>query len=397
MTGRKILLAAGHAEPLLHTESLAVGVAFEHQQRRIGRDDVELFGQPDDLVLDDLGAALAEQVIQFLSGPKPGDKRVARLVVFQGDLFGLADFLAAEHAGHDDVDRLILALAGQVASQEDLLHAGGQIRQPLGIDPAAGQPDDLDVQVPHGRGRDLAEQFQRDCLRAELAGDLAHRTAAQRRDGPEHLRLVAAAHRDGMECAALALMGQLEPVDESLGATVATGHDPVADVDYLGVGTNPLHHVLKEQIQIAPAQRHAIGEERSRGLDIRLVRRDSLLKDPIALHIAADQIELVLLGKRAEQRGDELGLGRAACLIDRRRRIGQDQQFDRLAVGDHTPPARTVGHRRRELQHEIAVRATAMRDHDDVRPARLDFYVKLEIASRRILQGRELDVGRMCR
>ena len=132
-------------------------------------------------------------------------------------------------------------------------------------------------------------------------------------------------------------------------------------------------------------------------------------KDPMAIDVAGGQVELVLGRQRGQQGGDQLGLPLAAGGVHRGRRVGQDQQLQRLAVGQQLPlqlafalgpltPCPSPGGEeswRRELHHEVAVVAAAVRDQHHVRLPALHLDHRLEILRRRVFLGAELDVGRM--
>ena len=65
----KKLLTVSHIKAPLNPEPRAICVALKHQQRCVGRDDVELFRQADNLILNELGTALLQQIVQMHSGP----------------------------------------------------------------------------------------------------------------------------------------------------------------------------------------------------------------------------------------------------------------------------------------------------------------------------------------
>ena len=76
-------------------------------------------------------------------------------------------------------------------------------------------------------------------------------------------------------------------------------------------------------------------------------------------------------------------------------RVGKHQELQRLAVGDERTFPVAGGPWRRELDHEVAIVAAAMRNDDDVARPVLDFDDCLEIARRRVFLRRELDVAGM--
>ena len=67
-------LAVAHLETPLDAEPLAIGIGFQHQQRRVGRDDVEFLGQGDDVVANCRAAPLLQQEIELRAGPEPRDE-----------------------------------------------------------------------------------------------------------------------------------------------------------------------------------------------------------------------------------------------------------------------------------------------------------------------------------
>ena len=66
------LFAVAHLEAALHAESLAVGVALQHQKRRVGRDDVVLFRQGDDLVFNGRRTALLQSASRCMRAQSRG-------------------------------------------------------------------------------------------------------------------------------------------------------------------------------------------------------------------------------------------------------------------------------------------------------------------------------------
>ena len=202
------LLGVARPEPPLHLEPFPVLIGFQHQQRRVRRDDVVLFGKGNDLVLNRLGRPLLEQAFQMHPGPEPGNERIALFGVFERDGSGETNRLVALGAGDDDLPHLVAAF-GQIAAQQDLLRAGRKVGKRLGIDPRRAQAAELDFQVADRRPGDPAEKLQGDRLGAVLAGDPPHRSPPQRGDRAHHHRLEAAADRHRVTRGLLALIQEL--------------------------------------------------------------------------------------------------------------------------------------------------------------------------------------------
>jgi hypothetical protein len=76
--------------------------------------------------------------------------------------------------------------------------------------------------------------------------------------------------------------------------------------------------------------------------------------------------------------------------------VSEDQQLQRLAVGERLALPSAVGGRRRQQAQEVAVVAAAMRDQRRLLLAADDLDHHLEVAVGRVLLGRELDMGSLC-
>ena len=63
-------LAVTHFETTLHPKPFAIGVRFQHEQRRERGDDVELFREPDDLVTHRLALTLSQEQIEMRPRPE---------------------------------------------------------------------------------------------------------------------------------------------------------------------------------------------------------------------------------------------------------------------------------------------------------------------------------------
>ena len=62
-------LAITHLKTPFDSKPLAILVRLQNQQRRVGRNDVKLFRERDNFVLDELTVALLQQVFEM--GPRP--------------------------------------------------------------------------------------------------------------------------------------------------------------------------------------------------------------------------------------------------------------------------------------------------------------------------------------
>ena len=95
----KILFAVFHLKSTFHSESFAIRIRFQHQQRGVGRDDVILFGERDDLVSNGGRGALLEQGVQ-ISEEDIGQLKAARamLVAKIDALISSVDVLAIPSA-----------------------------------------------------------------------------------------------------------------------------------------------------------------------------------------------------------------------------------------------------------------------------------------------------------
>ena len=324
--GGEELFAVAHLEAALHPEPLAVGVGFQHQQRGVGGDDVILFGKGDDLVADRRRGALLQERVEVHAGPQPGDERIALLGVFERHLGGHLDRPSGERAAHDDLAHLVLALR-QITAQENLLCAGRQVGERVGVNPDGANSPQLDFHIAQCRLRDLGQEFQGRHPRAVRGADLPHRAAAERRDGPQHRGLEAAAGGHGMEGrrrAFLAFRPAVQSGDEGRRIGVAGGRDAVAQVNHVGGRPALLPRRADGAIEVRVTQRAALGEELPGAFHIFLVGRSRRGEDPRAIHVAGGQIELVLGRQRSADRRDELGLRTPGGRIHRSRRVGQD-------------------------------------------------------------------------
>src|SRR5436309_1211391 len=98
-------------------------------------------------------------MIQVHARPQPGEKGIALLGVLQRDMRTETNRLSSLPAGVHNLAFLILALR-QITTKEDLLCAGRDVRQYLGIDPRDLQPTELHLQVMQRRLSDRVEQLQ---------------------------------------------------------------------------------------------------------------------------------------------------------------------------------------------------------------------------------------------
>ena len=328
--------------------------------------------------------------------PQSRDERIAVLGILQRRVGAEAHRLAALRAGDDDFARLILPLR-QVTAEQDLLRAGRDVGQRFRINARNLEALELDLHVAQGGLRDLAEQLPSGGWRALLAGDLAHRAAAQRRDRLQHGRLIAAAERDGVErwTDLQSVPQPPQPFRECDRIGVAGGDDAVADVNDVRFRAALLDGRRERAVEVGPPQRRSLRQILARGCDVPEISRCRLREGPVARHVAGREVKRVLRRQGREQRADEGRLLRTLPGIDRRGRVGDDQQLQRLAIGQQRPIPIPVRARRRELKHEVAVVAAAVRDHDDVGLAPLGLDDDLEIARRRVFLGRELDVSRV--
>ena len=114
-----------------------------------------------DVVLDCRRGALLQEVIEVHPRPKPRDERIAFLGVCSETVLSKRTSLSPCRP----VTTMLpdcSAPSRQITAQKDLLLAGGQIRQPLGIDPGHAQAGELHLKVTQGRPRDFLEQVQGD-------------------------------------------------------------------------------------------------------------------------------------------------------------------------------------------------------------------------------------------
>ena len=246
-------------------------------------------------------------------------------------------------------------------------------------------------------GRAISPSSSRaDGLRAALAADLPHRAAAQRGDRLQHARLEAAADatRRSRPCPGLAPSARCTAAAGAWrtprGSASPVVGDAVADVDdpRLAARTcaSAAANALSRSVQ--PSETRAARNCRAASTFFASAG-SGLLEDPVALHVAAGQVERVLGRQRPEQRRDELGLRRAARGVHRGRGVGQDQQVQRLAVGQHVRAAsRRPAPGGVSMQHEVAVVAAAVRDQHHVRLPAVDLDHHLEIPRRACIPGR---------
>src|SRR5262249_48674102 len=153
------------------------------------------------------------------------------------------------------------------------LRAGRDVRQLFGVDARDLHALELDFQIAQARPGDLAEQLQGHGLRALLAGDLAHRAAAQRRDGAHDAWLVGAAQRDGVEGPALAGVEPPQALRERHRVGVARGDDAVADVDDVRPRAALPQRLGERDVEVGPAEGGAPGQVVARRLDVRRTGR----------------------------------------------------------------------------------------------------------------------------
>ena len=327
-------------------------------------------------------------------GPKSGDERITLLGVLQGNGSTESDRLVVLNTGNDHLARLVASFR-QIATEDNLLRPDREIRELLGIDSGRPQPPEFDFQVADSRFGDFAQQLDSDRLGTALTGDLPDRSATQRSDRIQHDRLEAAAYRHRVEGNVLALADTPESLGKGNRIGVRGGVDTVTDVDHLRFGAALFQRGSEDLIQIGPTQRPALGQELSRGPHVFGVRRDRLLESPIALDVATGQVEFVLRPQRGKYGRHELLLHLARVGIHRSGGIGQDQQVQRLAVGQYLPLLVGAGGSGSHLQHEVSVLAAAMWDQHGIGAVAVKLDYDFEVGRRRVLLGSELDLGRM--
>ena len=387
-------LPVAHFESTRHAKPLAVLVRLQHQQRRVRRDNVKLLRQPDDLVLDELAAALLKQLIQVSSRPQSRNKRVALLGIFKRDPRGIPHLFSAARSRHHDLARLILTRR-QITTDQNLLSSRGEIRQLLRVNRGHLNSLEFHIEVPQTWLGNFVEQFQRDRHRRLAAADRTNRTSTERRNRLQHDRLKAAARRDCVK-SALRLLS-VKPSHsrrEFLRVHVASRDDAVSHVDDMSLLADVFLNRLKRRIQIRPAERHAIAQPGPRLIDFRVVRRNRLLEKPFRFRIADRHVEAVVRAERRKHGRNELGLRFSIGLVHRARRVTHKQNFERLAVGKHFPLPVALRRRRHELQHEVAVVTSPMRNRHDIGRSAVDVAYELEVARRRVFLRRKLDAGR---
>src|SRR5262249_49806420 len=142
-------------------------------------DDVVLFAQSDDLILNRFRRALFQQAVEMHSRPQPGNERVAVLGVFELDARAKAHRLVPLYTGDDHFADLVFAFR-QIAAQENLLRSARNVGQLFRINAGDLHPLELDFEITQRRLRDFAQQFERDCLWSLLAADAAERATAER-------------------------------------------------------------------------------------------------------------------------------------------------------------------------------------------------------------------------
>ena len=182
----------------LHAKTFSVGIGLQHEERCVRRDDVELFRQPDDVVLHRSRLSLSEQMIEMASRPESRDERVPVFGFLEVDLGDVTHGLGPATTGDDDLARLIFTL-WQIPSHQNLLHPRRDIWQSLGINSGDLHAFELDLQITQPRLCDLVEQLLRDGDASLLAADRANRAAAHRRDPFQDDRFADVADGDGME------------------------------------------------------------------------------------------------------------------------------------------------------------------------------------------------------
>ena len=224
----------------------------------------------------------------------------------------------------------------QVAAEEDLLRAQRQVGQLLGIDPRGPQAAELDLQSRSAGSVDLAEQ---------LAGPRRRGRASRSSGGPSRRPATAMAFSTpGSKLLPAATAWNVpglpfgqppQPLGEGHRVGVAGGQDAVADVDH-----------LRARARSAAAPRQWPCPDRSSPATSRAARNcraaatflasagPRLLEGPVAIDVAGGQVDRVLAASATPSRAAT----NSACAarlagVHRGRGVGQDQQFQRLAVG----------------------------------------------------------------
>ena len=300
---------------------------------------------------------------------------------------------------------------GQIAADENLLRAGGDVRQPLGIEGRDLHAAELDGQIADSRPSDFIEPLESDRLRRLLAADRPSRAAADCGDPLHHGHFADVADGDAVQrprrrsfligILLAFLLGLLigdhlrQSFDERGRIAVGGSHDPVADVHDLSAGRRLLQHGRERLIEIRPAERNAAVEKVAGLGDVVGRRRERLGRRPSGRHVAGREHELVPLPQRREDRGHEFRLLLPFFGIHRGRRIAEQHDFERSAVGRDLALPIAGRRRRRKLHEQIAVVPTAMRHDDHVGLPAVDLADDLEIAFGRVFLGGEFDRRRM--
>ena len=144
--------------------------------------------------------------------------------------------------------------------------------------------------------------------------------------------------------------------------------------------SNARENALARSVQPSDARRSRNSPD---GLDVLRVRRDRLLEDPIAIHVAAGQVHRVAWRERLQHGGDELALAASRWPAS----IEADVSASRIRssgclVGQQVAVVLCVFRGRRQQQHEIAVVAAAVWNQRQLRLLSLQLGNHLEIARR---------------
>ena len=305
-----------------HGEALAVGVGFEHQQRCVRRDDVELFAQRDDLIPDQGRRTLLEEFVEVHPRPKPRQEGVPLLGVLQREFGNVPHRLSAERPGDDDLTHLVLTF-GQVAAEQNLLRTGRDVGQFLGVNAGRADAGEFDFQVAQRRRRDLGEQFRDDGLRSLFTRYAPQRTTAEGRDRFHRSRFETTAQRDGVEGPRLPLVELGQALGERHRVGIAARRNTISEIDRVRADLTFRDGCGEGFVEVRPTERNPLGQRLADGGEVLRCRRNGLLEHPIAIHIARRDVDGVLRREGPEQGGEDRILRGPLHAVHRRGRIGE--------------------------------------------------------------------------
>ena len=290
----------------------------------------------------------------------------------------------------------------EIASNNDLLRAQGQVRQRPGIHTRCAQALEGDGQVADAGLGNFGQQRHGRRARGVVAFEFPPRAAAETGDGLQDTGFKAAAGGHGMERGSLGAYLVLVAFPDLPGDRHRIGcarrTDAVAEVNHVRARIGLCKHFGHGLFHVGPSQRDAAGEEVAcRGNRVIRYRHALAIFVPCRFHVGGHEAEPVFFTQGAQEQSDKVVLCTPLPLVHGGRRISHNEQVHGIALGHEDALPIAAGIRCRDEQQEIAVLATAMRDQRDFTPARVHLHHHFEITAGGVFLCIELHLRRVLR